>query len=134
VIAPIRGKAATRGISCDLDGEVVHIFVRALQTALAPKKWGRLGTPDSRAVLLSANSDRRTDPPISRFGVLYPQPGERRPPAAGIRSALAGWHPLGWIRVFQGRWRRGNSLRDGCQAWHRTFLTTGMRAERSSLR
>jgi hypothetical protein len=28
-IAPIRGKAATRGISCDLDGEVVHIFARA---------------------------------------------------------------------------------------------------------
>ena len=29
MIAPIRGKAATRGISCDLDGEVVHIFARA---------------------------------------------------------------------------------------------------------
>jgi hypothetical protein len=28
-IAPIRGQAATRGISCDLDGEVVHIFARA---------------------------------------------------------------------------------------------------------
>lgn len=28
-IAPIRGRAATRGISCDLDGEVVHIFARA---------------------------------------------------------------------------------------------------------
>jgi hypothetical protein len=29
MIAPIRGRAATRGISCDLDGEVVHIFARA---------------------------------------------------------------------------------------------------------
>jgi hypothetical protein len=29
MIAPIRGTAATRGISCDLDGEIVHIFARA---------------------------------------------------------------------------------------------------------
>ena len=29
MIAPIRGRAATRGISCDLDGEVLHIFARA---------------------------------------------------------------------------------------------------------
>jgi hypothetical protein len=29
MIAPIRGRAATRGISCDLDGEGVHIFARA---------------------------------------------------------------------------------------------------------
>jgi hypothetical protein len=29
MIAPIRGAAATRGISCDLDGQVVHIFARA---------------------------------------------------------------------------------------------------------
>jgi hypothetical protein len=28
-IAPIRGGAATGGISCDLEGEVVHIFARA---------------------------------------------------------------------------------------------------------
>src|SRR4029450_6208691 len=44
-IAPIRGQAATRGISCDLDGEVVHIFARAPigdPSAVGPRQGGTL--------------------------------------------------------------------------------------------
>jgi hypothetical protein len=29
MVSPIRGMAATRGIRCDIDGEVLHVFARA---------------------------------------------------------------------------------------------------------
>ena len=54
MIAPIRGKAATRGISCDLDGEVVHIFARAPIDDLSGMGFRQGGTLDNIRRLLGA--------------------------------------------------------------------------------
>jgi hypothetical protein len=53
-IAPIRGKAATRGISCDLDDEIVHIFARAPIGDTSAVGLSQGGTLDNIRRLLGA--------------------------------------------------------------------------------
>jgi hypothetical protein len=54
MIAPIRGKAATRGIRCDIDGEVAHIFARAPIGDPSASGFEQGGTLDNIHRLLGA--------------------------------------------------------------------------------
>ena len=54
MIAPIRGRGATRGISGDLDGEVVHIFARAPIGDPSAVGFGQGGTLDNIRRLLGS--------------------------------------------------------------------------------
>lgn len=44
MIAPIRGKGAASGLSCEIDGETIHIFARAPIEDPSAVGWG-LGQP-----------------------------------------------------------------------------------------
>jgi hypothetical protein len=56
MLAPIRGRGATTGISCEIDGETIHIFARAPIEDLSAVGWGQGGTVENIRRLLGADA------------------------------------------------------------------------------
>lgn len=60
MLAPIRGNAATRGLSCEVDGEIVHIFARAPIGDTAGAGFTQGGTVENIRRLLGADHVQAT--------------------------------------------------------------------------
>lgn len=56
MVAPIRGNAATGGLSCEIDGETVHIFARAPIGDTSAPGWTQGGTVENIRRLLGADA------------------------------------------------------------------------------
>lgn len=56
MLAPIRGRGATRGISCEIDGETIHVFARAPIGDPNAVGWGQGGTDENIRRLLGADA------------------------------------------------------------------------------
>jgi hypothetical protein len=55
MLAPIRGRGATSGLSCEIDGETVHIFARAPIGDPSAVGWEQGGTEENIRRLLGAD-------------------------------------------------------------------------------
>lgn len=56
MLAPIRGRAATSGLSCEMDGDTVHIFARAPIGDTSGVGWQQGGTEENIRRLLAADA------------------------------------------------------------------------------
>jgi hypothetical protein len=67
MIAPIRGKGASSGLGCEIDGGTIHIFARAPIEDPSAVGWGQGGTVENIRRLLGGDA---ADPACELAGLI----------------------------------------------------------------